>query len=104
MIYRVRILLARAWRVKRKTIGDRRSANVDRRWTMADRRSLQLEIADIPHVVAVPHVSVVNAGAVDDRILLRELDFFDNLAGLHVVPEEREQIRIAHPERVALRC
>src|SRR5213080_4208926 len=111
MIYRVRILLARAWSVKRnvKSWEDKQSTSGFRLQTSGRKPeagslqpiTLQLEVTDISHVVAVPHVSVVNAGAVDDGIFFRELNFFDNLAGLHVVPEEREQIGIAHPERVA---
>src|SRR4026208_826640 len=62
---------------------------------------VQFEIADVADIVAVPHVTVVDCRAVDDRISLAELDLLDHLAGLDVVPEERTQIRVGDPQRIA---
>src|SRR5262245_292831 len=63
--------------------------------------SSQLEVANVPYIVAVPQITIMDRYAVDERILLRQLDLFHDLAGLPVVAEERSPVGIGDPERVS---
>jgi hypothetical protein len=65
-------------------------------------QGLQFEITNVPGDIAVPQVAVPDRGSVNHRILIAQLDFFFDVAGLYVVPEERFQVGVGYPQRVAV--